>query len=131
MLEQKIVEKKRMAKKILVADDEPHILQLVRMILEESYEIIEAGDGEEAYRLISEKKPDLVLLDVMMPKMNGYEVCQKMKQDPRTRDIKIAMLSAKAQEKDIIQGLKLGADYYLTKPFDPERLKGDIKKILG
>ena len=131
MLEQKIVEKKRMAKKILVADDEPHILQLVRMILEESYEIIEAGDGEEAYRLISEKKPDLVLLDVMMPEMNGYEVCQKMKQDPRTRDIKIAMLSAKAQEKDIIQGLKLGADYYLTKPFDPERLKGDIKKILG
>jgi len=106
-------------KTILIADDEPHIVDLLRLILDQKYKLLIAVDGQETLDILKEHKPDLILLDVMMPYINGFEICERLKKDPKTRGIKIAMLSAKTQEKDIMEGLKLGADYYLTKPFDP------------
>ncbi len=116
---------------ILVADDEPHIIELVRIILEDKYKIITAEDGKEALEILQNNKPSLVLLDVMMPGINGFEICERLKSDPKTRDIKIAMLSAKAQEKDIIKGLQLGAEYYFTKPFDPAAFEKKIEELIG
>jgi len=119
-----------MMKTILIADDEPHILSLLKMMLEEKYKLFFASDGEEALKELRKHRPDLVLLDVMMPKVNGYEVCEKIKSDPKTRDLTVVMLSAKTQERDIMKGLKLGADYYLTKPFDPLQLQKQLEEML-
>jgi DNA-binding response OmpR family regulator len=117
-------------KKILIADDEPHILELLKMMFEGQYRIFVAEDGKETLEILSNMTPDLILLDVMMPKINGFEICEKLKKDPKTRGITIALLSAKTQERDIMKGLKLGADYYFTKPFDPAYLEKEISKIL-
>jgi DNA-binding response OmpR family regulator len=113
-----------------VADDEPHVLELLRLTLGARYEIITAEDGEEALALLEKHKPDLLILDVMMPKVNGFEICERLKADPKTRKIRIAILSAKAREEDIIRGLELGADYYLTKPFDPVELEKQVDEML-
>jgi len=80
--------------------------------------------------MVKENKPDLMLLDVMMPEINGYEICERLKKDPNYKDIIIAMVSAKTQEKDIMEGLRLGADYYLTKPFDPGHLEQKVGEML-
>ncbi len=117
-------------KKILIADDEPHILDLMKMVLEEKHDVITARDGRETLEMLEHTKPDLILLDVMMPFVNGFEICEKLKKDPRQRKIKIAMVSAKTQERDIMEGLKLGADYYLTKPFDPMKLLQKVDEML-
>jgi CheY-like chemotaxis protein len=123
-------------KKVLIVDDEVHIRTLLEQALEEleddyDVELLSAGDGEEGLKLIREEKPDLVFLDVMMPKMNGYDVCRTVKSDPELKDIKIILLTAKGQEVDKKQGLEAGAYKYITKPFDPDEILEEAKKILG
>lgn len=119
-------------KKVLVVDDEPYILRSLRMILEmEGYMVDTATDGLEALKKVSESKPHLILLDIMMPHMDGYEVAKRLKEDPSTSDIFILILTAKGQEKDKIHSLSLGADEHLTKPFSPNKLLERVKEILG
>jgi DNA-binding response OmpR family regulator len=116
--------------RILLADDEPNMLELLKLILGPKHTYLEAEDGERALKLARQHKPDIMLLDVMMPKKNGYEVCEVMKQDRSLKKIPIIMLSAKAQERDIIEGLKLGAEKYVTKPFDPKKLELEVRELL-
>ncbi len=120
----------KIKKLIIIADDEPSILRLLELTLEDDYQLILVEDGKGVMDAIKKKKPDLIILDVMMPNMNGYEVCEQIKSDKRTRDIKIAMLSAKGQEKDIVLGLEIGADHYITKPFNPRELQKLVAEIL-
>ncbi len=123
-------------KKIVIVDDEVHIRSLLEQTLEEleddyDVEIFSASDGKEGLELIERERPDLVFLDVMMPKMSGYEVCKQVKSNPELKDIKIIFLTAKGQEVDKKQGLELGALKYITKPFDPDDLLEEAKKVLG
>lgn len=117
--------------KIMVVDDEPDIVKLVKISLEmANFEVIEAFSGVEALEKTQGVVPDLFLLDIMMPDMNGYEVCEKLKEDDRTRDVPVVMLTAKGQKGDAEQGLKVGADDYIIKPFDPYELGEQISEIL-
>ena len=119
-------------KKILIVDDRPEVVELVRVTLEgEDYEIVDASDGKEALKKVRLEKPDLVLLDVVMPKMNGFEVCRKLKKDPQTKEIPIIMLTAKAQKVDKEKGREVGASDYITKPFSPSALLTKIEKLLA
>ena len=112
-----------MAYKILVVDDEPMIVRLMEFILaRQGHEMLIAVNGEEALQKIRAHKPDLVLLDIMMPRIDGYEVAQQVRADPETSRLSIIMLSAKAQEEDIRRGEEVGVDAYVTKPFSPEHL---------
>ncbi len=118
-------------KKILIADDRSEVVELVRVSLEgEDYQIIDASDGKEALEKIRKEKPDLVLLDVVMPKMDGFEVLSKLKKDPQTREIPVIMLTAQGQKLDQEKGRRLGARDYITKPFSPSHLLNKIKEIL-
>ncbi|WP_207259911.1 response regulator [Desulfovibrio sp. Huiquan2017] len=124
-----------MAKKILIVDDEVHIKMLLEQTLEEledefEVDLYTASDGEEGLEFIRSKRPDLVFLDIMMPKMNGYEVCRVIKDDPSLHDVKIILLTAKGQEVDRKQGLELGAMMYMTKPFDPDEILRVSKELL-
>ncbi|BCS88426.1 response regulator transcription factor [Pseudodesulfovibrio sediminis] len=124
-----------MAKKILIVDDEVHIKMLLEQTLEEledefEVDLFTASDGEEGLEFIREKRPDLVFLDIMMPKMNGYEVCRIVKEDTTLDDVKIILLTAKGQEVDRKQGLELGAMMYMTKPFDPDEILRVSKELL-
>ncbi|MGE4424307.1 MAG: response regulator transcription factor [Pseudodesulfovibrio sp.] len=124
-----------MAKKILIVDDEVHIKMLLEQTLEEledefEVDLYTASDGEEGLEFIRGKRPDLVFLDIMMPKMNGYEVCRIIKDDPSLKDVKIILLTAKGQEVDRKQGLELGAMMYMTKPFDPDEILRVSKELL-
>lgn len=124
-----------MAKKILIVDDEVHIKMLLEQTLEEledefDVELFTASDGEEGLELIRSERPDLVFLDIMMPKMNGYEVCRIVMDDDQFNDIKIILLTAKGQEVDRKQGLELGAKMYMTKPFDPDEILKVSKDLL-
>lgn len=102
------------------------------MILEmEGYQVETASDGLEALKRVSENKPNLILLDVMMPNMDGYEVAKRLKGDPATSDIFILILTAKGQEKDKMRSVSLGVDEHLTKPFSPNKLLERVKEILG
>jgi DNA-binding response OmpR family regulator len=119
-------------KKILVVDDEPHILRSLTFVLKkEGYDVSSATNGEEALAKIRESKPSLMFLDVMMPKKNGYEVCQEVKGDPSLSGICIIMLTAKGQEADREKGLSLGADEFITKPFSPMKVVERVREILG
>ena len=119
-------------KKLLVADDEPGVRRLVRMTLQsEDYEIVEAADGEKALELARELKPSLVLLDVMMPKLSGFDVCTRLKEDPETADITVVMLTARAQDSDLHDGASAGADGYFTKPFSPVALLRKVDEIFN
>lgn len=119
-------------KKILVVDDEPFILKSLTFVLKkEGFHVESATNGVEAMETIQREKPDLVFLDIMMPKMNGLEVCQWIRQDPLLRDIYVIILTAKGQEADREKGLKIGADEYMTKPFSPSSVVRRIKEILG
>lgn len=124
-----------MEKKILIVDDEAHIRMLIGQTLEEledeGVEFLTADNGETALQLIQDEKPNLVFLDVMMPKMNGMEVCRKVKQELGISDVYIIILTAKGQELDKQKGQEVGADIYMTKPFDPEVLLTKSKEILG
>ncbi len=107
-------------RKLLIADDEEAVRSLVRMTLEvDSFEILEAGDGPEALAMARRHRPDLVLLDVAMPGLSGFEVCRALKGDPATASMTVIMLTAKAQDSERQQGLDAGADDYFTKPFSP------------
>ncbi len=121
-----------MSKKILVVDDEMHILRIVKYKLESAgYDVFTALNGVDALKIAREEKPALVFLDVMMPGMNGYEVCSHLKNDPNTNDIIVIMLTAKGQESDKIKGLEVGVDEYITKPFSPQDLLDRTKDLLG
>lgn len=113
-----------MGKRVLVVDDDRVIQQLLEVNLElEGYEVVAtAADGKEALEKIAELKPDLVILDIMMPKMDGLEVCRRLRADPDLAKIPVILLSARAQDMDIREGLEIGASAYLTKPFDPVEL---------
>ena len=121
-----------MPKKIMVVDDEPYIARVIKFKLEqEGYTVISANDGITGLSKIKEEKPDLVLLDVMMPGMSGYEVCQKIKGDAELAGIPVVILTAKGQERDREQGFSMGASDYITKPFSPNRLLELVKSIIG
>lgn len=123
-----------MSKKLLIVDDEAHIRMLIEQTLEdledEGVELLFASNGEEALSIILEEKPDMVFLDVMMPKMNGMEVCQRVKSDEGVEGTYIALLTAKGQEVDKQKGKDVGADIYLTKPFDPDYLLDLAREVL-
>jgi DNA-binding response OmpR family regulator len=123
-----------MEQKILIVDDEAHIRILMEQTLEEledeGVEILIAADGEEALEIIKTDKPGLVFLDVMMPKMNGFEVCQAVKRELKLDDIYIVMLTAKGQEYDKQKGAEAGADIYMTKPFDPDEIVEKAAEVL-
>ena len=124
-----------MAQKILIVDDEAHIRMLIEQTLEElednDVEFFTAENGEIALDIIQEEKPDLVFLDVMMPKMNGMEVCRRVKKELALNGVFIILLTAKGQEMDRQRGHDVGADVYMTKPFDPEALLEKAKEVLG
>ncbi len=120
-----------MVHKIVIAEDEQHIAKLIMFKLErEGFEVAWAKDGGEALGLIRNVKPDLVLLDVMMPVMDGYEVLRKMKESDDIKDVPVIMLTAKSQEHDIVKGFDLGSDDYIVKPFKPAELVARIRKVL-
>ena len=118
--------------KVLVVDDEPFICRSLSFVLrKDNYEVLEARNGEEAIELIREHRPDLVFLDVMMPKINGFEVTQRVKGDPDLKAIKIILLTAKGQDSDRETGQEVGADDYMTKPFSPTKVLERARKILA
>ena len=118
-------------KRILIVDDEPNIVKAVRARLEDSgYEAIAAYDGEEALKKAREEKPDLIILDLMLPMMDGCDVCRKLKLDEKYKAIPIIMFTAKFQPVDIRYGMAQGADAYITKPFDPKMLLDKIRELL-
>lgn len=126
-----------MAEKILVVEDERHIRALLIQTLErgfeesidnEELEVFEAGDGKEGLMIVKEEHPTLIFLDVMMPKLDGFSVCSKIKGDPDFNDIYVILLTAKGQEVDKNKGLEVGADEYLTKPFDPEHIISKVEE---
>ena len=123
-----------MDKKVLIVDDEAHIRMLIGQTLEEledeGVEFLTADNGQTALELIQSEKPDLVFLDVMMPKMNGMDVCSKVKQDMGLKNVFIIILTGKGQELDKQKGQEVGADVYMTKPFDPEVLLNKAKEVL-
>lgn len=118
-------------RRILVADDEIYILHILEFSLNlEGYEVISATSGEEALAKAAKERPDLVVLDVLMPQMDGHEVCRRLKTDERTRDIPVIFLSARDSQTDQDLGLRLGAEAYITKPFSPQRLIDTIQNLL-
>ena len=119
-------------KKVLIVDDEQDIVESIKFSLElEDFECIEAYDGEEGLLKAKSERPDIMLLDVMMPKMNGYKVSRLLKFDELYRTIPIIMLTARSQEKDVQLGEETGADEYVTKPFDMDALIELVKKYLN
>jgi DNA-binding response OmpR family regulator len=118
-------------KRILVADDEPSIVTAVEFLLRrEGFEVDIARDGSEALARIEASRPDLVVLDVMMPQKSGYEVCRAIRGREEWRDIKIIMLSAKGRDAEVTKGMTLGADVYVTKPFSTRDLMGRVRALL-
>ena len=120
-----------MAKYVLIVDDEPNIvLSLEFLMNKEGYEVRSAANGDEAMAAITEKTPDLILLDVMMPRKDGYEICQELRAAPEWKDIKIIMLTAKGRDVEREKGLALGADDYITKPFATREVVEKVKSLL-
>jgi len=118
-------------KKILVVDDEVDLVETIRFPLEaEGFNVLVAYNGEDALNQARTENPDLILLDIMLPKLDGYKVCRLLKFDEKYRNIPIIMLTARAQEKDKIIGLETGADEYITKPFDMDKLLEKVKAYL-
>ena len=121
-----------MSHKVLIADDEPNIVVSLEYLLKRAgYTVLVARDGEEALALIRSERPDLVLLDVMMPKKSGHEVCAELRADPGLSDTKVLMLSAKGRDTDVDKGLGVGADAYMTKPFSTKELAAKVAEMLG
>ncbi len=119
-------------KRILVVDDDPLILDLIRFNLEaEGYTVITASDGFDALERARKESPDMLVLDLMLPKMDGYKVCRILKFDEKYKRIPILMLTARAQESDKEMGLETGADAYMTKPFEPDELLTKVSKLLA
>jgi DNA-binding response OmpR family regulator len=121
-----------MTKRILVVDDEPNIVISLEFLMKrEGFAVEIAADGEAALEALAGSAPDLVILDVMLPKMNGFEVCQQIRANPRWRGIRILMLTARGRDREIAKGLGLGADAYVTKPFSTRDLVAQVKQLLG
>ena len=121
-----------MSKKILIADDEPSIVAAVEFLLRRGgYEVQVARDGDQTLALVEEFDPDLVLLDVMMPRKSGYEVCTRIRERPDRRHVKIIMLTAKGRDAEVSKGLSMGADLYITKPFSTRELMARIRELVG
>jgi len=119
-------------KKILIVDDEVYILHILDFSLgAEGYEVITAADGEEAIERAKKEKPDLVVLDIMMPKVDGFEACRRLKADPETSPIPVILLTAKGREVDRRMGMEVGADDYIVKPFSPNKLIEKIGSFLS
>jgi DNA-binding response OmpR family regulator len=119
-------------RKVLIADDEPNIVTALEFLLKRAgYDVRTATNGEEALALVESYLPDLVLIDIMMPGKSGYEVCQRMRERPEWRHIKIVMVTAKGREAEISKGLSLGADLYVTKPFSTQELIAAIDRLLA
>ena len=122
----------RVAKKILIADDEPNIVTALEFLLGRAgYAVRIARNGEEALQAIEAERPDLVLLDIMMPVRSGYEVCRRIRERAEWSQIKVVMLSAKGRDAEVAKGMALGADLYVTKPFSTRELMGQIAALLG
>jgi len=120
-----------MPSRVLIVEDEPDIRELVvHHLKREGYQVSAAASGEEALRQVREAPPDLVLLDLMMPAMNGLEVCRRLRQDPATATLPIVMLTAKGDEVDRVIGLEIGADDYVVKPFSPKELLARVRAVL-
>jgi DNA-binding response OmpR family regulator len=118
--------------KIVIAEDEPDIRDLITFTLRfAGYEVIAGSNGEEGYALTKQEKPDLVMMDVRMPKLTGYEACKRIKADPELAHIPVIFLSAKGQESEISSGLEAGAEEYLLKPFAPDQLTEQIRSVLA
>jgi CheY-like chemotaxis protein len=118
--------------KILIAEDERDIRDLVAFTLRfAGYEVVAAANGEEAVELAPRENPDLILMDVRMPRMTGYDACRMLKSNPKTKDIPVVFLSAKGQESEIQTGLEVGAEEYLLKPFAPDQLTERVRSILA
>jgi two-component system alkaline phosphatase synthesis response regulator PhoP/two-component system response regulator VicR len=116
--------------KILVCDDERHIVRLIQVNLErQGWQVVTAYDGKEGLEKIKSERPDLVVLDVMMPYMDGFEVLKTLRREPQFESLPVIMLTAKAQDKDVFEGYHYGADMYLTKPFNPMELVTFVKRI--
>ncbi len=116
--------------KVLVCDDERHIVRLIQVNLErQGYQVVTAFDGKEGLEKIRAEKPNLVVLDVMMPYMDGFEVLKNLRREKETENLPVIMLTAKAQDKDVFEGYHYGADMYLTKPFNPMELVTFVKRI--
>lgn len=121
-----------MNKKILIADDEQNIVISVEFLMKrEGYAVSIAADGEEALAKIRAEKPDLVLLDVMMPKKNGFEVCQEVRGDPALAGVRILMLTARGRDTEVAKGMAIGADAYMTKPFSTRDLVDKVRELLA
>ena len=119
-------------KRILIAEDERDIRDLIAFTLRfAGYEVLTANNGEEAVQMTRQELPDLVLTDVRMPKMTGYEACKQIKADPKTQHIPVVFLSAKGQEAEVQSGMAAGADEYLLKPFAPDQLTRKVAEILS
>lgn len=119
-------------KKILIVDDEPNIVISLEFLMEQSgYEVAIACNGEEALEKITSFEPDLVLLDIMLPLLNGFEVCQRIRENPQWNRTKVIMLSAKGREIDVSKGIALGADAYVTKPFSTKDLIAQVQRLLA
>lgn len=117
--------------KVLIVEDEPEILELVKDTLyNEKYEILEAQDGERGLRIAENGNPDLILLDIMLPKLNGYEVCRRLKASDKTTRIPVLMLTAFGQKREIEEGFKVKADGYIVKPFEPVKLREQVQRYL-
>ena len=118
--------------RILVVDDEPHIVRLIQVNLErQGYQVETANNGAQALEKIRQSRPDLLVSDVMMPEMDGFELLANVRRDPVLMDLPVIMLTAKAQDNDVMTGYKTGADMYLTKPFNPAELIAFAKRILS
>ena len=121
-----------MGKKILIADDEPNIVVTLEFLMKQKgYDVRVASTGEEALNAVREFVPDLILLDVMMPRMSGYDVCQRVRENPDWHGIRIIMLSAKGRDVEVTKGMAIGADAYVTKPFSTKDLIAKVQELLG
>ncbi len=121
-----------MGKKILIADDEPNIVVSLEFLMKrEGFEVVVANDGEAALAAVAREVPDLILLDIMLPKKDGFEVCQQIRANPQWQGVRVVMLTAKGRDTEVSKGLALGADAYMTKPFSTKELVVRVRQLLG
>jgi DNA-binding response OmpR family regulator len=121
-----------MGKRILIADDEPNIVVSLEFLMKQrGYDVLVVNNGEDALKAVGEFGPDLILLDVMMPRLSGYDLCQKVRENPAWQGIKIIMLSAKGRDVEVTKGMAIGADAYVTKPFSTKELMAKVREMLG
>jgi two-component system, OmpR family, alkaline phosphatase synthesis response regulator PhoP len=122
----------KLTRNVLIADDEPNIVMSLEFLMQRAgYQVRVASNGEDALRLAIELVPDLLLLDVMLPKMSGFEVCQKLRANSACQAMKVIMLTAKGRDTEVAKGLAMGADAYITKPFSTKDLLAQVRQILG